>query len=169
MIVTFTNIVKGKNIHVQDARTSTGSTFPNPGSIAYSVRGSGKTMGAAPDGRELPEWVEFSWQEWPYPFPSRPTRPQERQDWDSEVESLRRSLPWKTERVLVRSRIPQDAVQEVVESKRQAMPGKLPSKRLWIYFEWAEGGIQFHWQLEERIAAGGSRVLQEGGDEVQAQ
>ncbi|WP_139143012.1 hypothetical protein, partial [Janthinobacterium sp. HH106] len=64
MIVTFSNGIKGKKVDVLRARTANGVFFPTPGSLGpdKNPMTGGATMGAAPDGRELPQWVEFEWQ-----------------------------------------------------------------------------------------------------------
>ncbi len=107
-------------------------------------------MGAAPDGRELPDWVEFTWREPPYPA-------DEKQSLDEY-----RALPQHTSRVPVRSRVPQDAIDEVIESNRRTERGKLPDKMLWVYFIWYEDGIKFRWKLKSDCCG----LLREGGDEL---
>ncbi len=109
-------------------------------------------MGAAPDGRELPEWVEFVWSEPVYPEEPKQT-----------LEEYR-ALPQKTERVPVRSRVPQDVVAEVMEAKRNREPHKLPEKMLWVYFIWSEDGIKLRWRLTSKCCDERS-----GGDEITTQ
>jgi len=104
-------------------------------------------MGAAPDGRELPEWVEFEWTEPKYE--EKHTR-----------EQLLAMLVKKA-RVPVRSRVPQDVIAEVMEAKRNREPHKLPEKMLWVYFIWYEDGIKFRWRLTSKCC--GERS---GGDEI---
>ena len=64
MIATFSNGIKGKEVDVLRARTANRTFFPTPGSLGpdKNPMTGGATMGAAPDGRELPQWVEFEWQ-----------------------------------------------------------------------------------------------------------
>lgn len=159
MTVTFNNISKGKSIFFDSLLTASGARFPNPGFLAPSSRpimngkimaASGKTMGAAPDGRELPEWVEFEWRE-----------PEYRKD-DYTREQLK-ALPHSRARVLVRSRVPQSVIAEVMESNRQRQRGNVPDKMLWIYFVWTDSGIKFRWELDER----GHETKQMGGDEIE--
>lgn len=167
MIVTFNNVITGKEVDVRRAKTANGIPFVTPGSlgpdkIPHALLG-GATTGAAPDGRELPEWVEFEWKEWPYPYPAKPSEPVALQKWNDGVHAMSRSLPIKTARVAVRSRVPQDIVDEVVASNRSRELGKLPDKMLWVYFIWYETGIKFRWSLEQ----GCCRVRRTGGDDIE--
>ena len=164
MIVTFNNGIKGKKVYVIRARTANGVFFPTPGSLGpdKNPMTGGKTMGAAPDGRELPQWVEFEWTEWPYPAPPPPTEPSALQTWNDRVDLLTRTLPHKRARVAVQSRVPQDVIDEVLASNRQRAPNALPDKDLWVYFIWYETGIKFRW----RLLQGCCKMLREGGDEL---
>lgn len=119
-------------------------------------------MGAAPDGRDLPEWVEFKWKEWPYPYPAKPSDPVALHAWSDQVHAMSRSLPIKHARVPVKSRVPKDVVDEVLASNRKAVPGTLPDEMLWVYFIWYETGIKFRWSLEQ----GCCKVLKAGGDDL---
>ncbi|MCC7680291.1 hypothetical protein [Janthinobacterium sp. FW305-128] len=165
MIVTFSNGIKGKKVDVLRARTANGVFFPTPGSLGPAknpMKDGGATMGAAPDGRELPQWVEFEWKVWPYPYPDMPAEPVALQAWSDGVHAMSRSLPIQTARVAVRSRVPQDVIDEVLASNRQRAPNALPDKDLWVYFIWYETGIKFRW----RLLQGCCKMLREGGDEL---
>ena len=168
MIVTCTSLIEGRSISIKSARLPSGKPFSTPmsfgGRKTSNWRASGATMGAAPDGRELPEWVEFVWQEWPYPSEPAPSDQQAFQAWRSKVLALSKSLPHKTARVPVRSRVPQDVIAEVIEAKRNREPHKLPEKMLWVYFIWYEDGIKFRWRLTSKCC--GERS---GGDEITTQ
>ena len=165
MIVTFTSLTQGRSISVKSARLPNGKPFSNPGSIGgirpANWRNSGKTFGASGDNRELPEWVEFEWQEPGYPSLRRSDYPS-RQEFAKAVEEKFRDLPIKTERVFVRDRVPQDVIQQVIQSRRDAPTGKLPDKKLWVYFVWTDLGIKFHW----RLISGSSTELRSGGDDL---
>jgi hypothetical protein len=155
MIVTFTSLKKGVSIDIESARLPSGAAFPDAGSFGPDKNwfNSGKTMGAAPDGRQLPEWVEFEWSEPVYPPDPKQT-----------LEEYR-ALPKKKQRVEIRDRVPQEAIEEVLQSKRDAPRGKLPEKMLWVYLVWTDDGIKFRWQVErEPQGPGEPRVLQAGGD-----
>jgi len=151
MTVHFGNAKKGKLIIMRDARTASGATFANPGGLSPSAEPlmRGKVMGAAPDGRSLPEWVEFSWIETEYPETVMET-----------YEQLR-ARPVKVERVPIRSRIPADVVEEVTRSNQQRAKGKLAELSLWVYFIWYDSGIKFRWSLER----GCCTVVRSGGDQ----
>ncbi len=92
MIVHFGNALKGRSVHFESARTSNAIPFPDPGSLSPSSKPleQGAVMGAEPDGRELPEWIDFTWVEPEYgstaPF----------------VLEEYRKLPLKSGRVLIR-------------------------------------------------------------------
>ena len=150
MTVTFRNVIKGKEILVRNAVSSSGNRFSNPGGLGPEtdpLRG-GATENAAPDGRALPEWIEFEW-----------TEPIYRRDYTRE-QLL--GLPVKKARVLVRDRVPPDVIDEVMESNRKREPHKLPEKSLQLYFIWYESGIKFRWELRK----GCCDVLRAGGDDV---
>ena len=150
MTVTFRNVIKGKSLLFDRAVLSSGARFPDPGSLSPEtdpLRG-GATENAAPDGRALPEWIEFEW-----------TEPIYRRDYTRE-QLL--GLPVKKARVLVRDRVPPDVIDEVMESNRKREPHKLPEKSLQLYFIWYESGIKFRWELRK----GCCDVLRAGGDDV---
>ena len=150
MIVTFRNVINGKALLFDKAISANGTVFPNPGSLGpekNSMQG-GKTEGAAPDGRMLPEWIEFSWVEIEYH--ARYSRDQ------------LLGMPVKKGRVQVRDRVPQDVVGEVIESNRRRERSKTPDKMLWVYFIWYENDIKFRWELKKDCCT----ILREGGDPI---
>ena len=171
MTATFNNTIKGKAISVESAVTSNGTRFPNPGGLSPDSQPifngkimlpRGATMGAAPDGRQLPEWVEFEWKETLHPYSEPPSVPEAYAAWSDAIRKHYQSLPIKTERVAVRERIPQSVIDEVMESNRQRKTGKVSEKMLWVYFIWYERGIKFRWELQK----GCCDVIQAGGDEI---
>lgn len=166
MIVTFNNVITGKEVDVRRAKTANGMPFVTPGSlgpdkIPHALLG-GATTGAAPDGRELPDWVEFEWREWPYPYPAKPSEPVALQKWNDGVDAMSRSLPIKTARVAIRPRVPQAVVDDVLASNKRAAAGALPDEMLWVYFIWYENGIKFRWKLKSDCCG----LLREGGDDL---
>ncbi len=108
-------------------------------------------MSVVPDGQQLPEWVEFEWSEHIYG-----------QEYSREE---MRALPRYKQRVMIRDRVPFEAVEEVIQSKRDTPRGKLPEKMLWMYFVWTDDGVKFRWQVERtQPTREQPRVLREGGD-----
>jgi hypothetical protein len=154
MIVTYSSLKKGVSIDMKAAHMQSGQAFAHGGSFGPSRRWqSGATMGAAPDGRQLPEWVEFEW--------SEPVYPEDRKQTLEEY----RALPRHRERVYIRDRVPIEAVEEVIQSKRDAPRGKLPEKMLWVYLVWTDDGIKVRWEVyREPQAPGEMGVLRAGGD-----
>jgi hypothetical protein len=116
----------------------------------------------AGDRRDLPEWVEFEWQELSYPGLKREEFSTEEAFGEAVAEKYR-TAPIKTQRVQIRSRVPQDVVDEVIEANTHIPPGELlPVKWLWVYFIWTEQGVRFRWELADKRPQGKSR---EGGDD----
>lgn len=165
MILSFGSVIEGRSIDVKLSRMANGERFSNPGSvggIGTSKWGSWrhiptKVEAASGDGRGLPEWVEFEWSEPPYP-----------EDPNMSLDAYR-SLPRKTQRLEIKSRVPQNVVDEVVEAKRQAPSGEVAEKSLWVYIFWTPEGIKMRWQL--RYDSGGKQrnfgdVVREGGDDL---
>ena len=166
MIVTFVSTIEGTHIYFDKSTLPDGREFPNGGSIGYAKDplNGGKTEGAAPDGRQLPEYVDFSWQE--VPNDTRPEEPIENKKYWEQRLAYMRTLPIKHERVPIRSRIPPEIIDEVVESNRRKKPGKLSDKALWVYFIWTKQGIKFHWRLWYRPEVGPDSYPSEGGDDL---
>lgn len=153
MIVTYVGTEKGISIDIKQIRLPSGKSLGSPGSFGYAANplNGGKTEGIAPDGRQLPEWVEFEWSE-----PAYPER--------GSLEEYR-ALPHKTARVMVRDRIPQAVVDEVMEAKRKRQYGKLPDKKIWVYFIWTASGVKFRWRLWDTSKHPRQPELS-GGDEI---
>jgi hypothetical protein len=123
----------------------------------------GGTSGAGPDSRGLPEWVEFKWQEIPPELQAK--EGQERST--EEVQELFRRLPIKTYRVYIKSRVPQEVVDEVMEAKRHRQKDKLSDKMLWLEFTWVNDEIKFGWRLTGRNRQGWLDDLRSGGDLIE--
>lgn len=154
MMLHFASLKEGVVIACKGGRLASGKRFPGPGALGRTrdwVTG-GATEGAAPDGRQLPEWVEFEWTE-------------HVADKAYSLEELK-ALPLHVERVVIRERVPQDVIDEVILSKRATPPGTLPDKSLWLNFVWTDSGIKFHWRLESRKAAP-EYMLRSGGDVIE--
>jgi hypothetical protein len=168
MIVTYGSTIVGVRIHIGGARLPNEADFPNAGSFGYAENplDGGATEGAAPDGRSLPEWVEFSWRELPYPFPEHSSS-QHLDDSNEQFMKRYNAFPVKKQRVIIRSRVPQNVIDEVVDSNRRKRPNELPDKALRIYFIWTEQGIKFHWRLWYRPEGRPDSYPREGGDAIQ--
>ena len=107
-------------------------------------------MGASGDNRNLPEWVEFEWFDLP-----------EKKNYTKAEMDL---FPRQKQRVDVRSRVTQEAVQMAIESRRTSDPKQLPDLMLWIYFVWTDQGIKFAWLLKNDR----SQAVRKGGDDIDA-
>ncbi|HEX5371986.1 MAG TPA: hypothetical protein VFW84_04570 [Aquabacterium sp.] len=176
MILKFGSVIEGKRVYVKSSKTTNGQPFSNPGSVGgvgTSKWGSWRHIPAAVeaasgDGRDLPEWVEFVWQELEYPglqpadFPSDEAyRKHVREEFSSAL--------IKTQRLEIKSRVPQDVVDEVIESKRHASRGSVAEKSFWVFIFWTPEGIKMRWQL--RYDPGLKQrnfgdVVREGGDDL---
>ena len=150
MTVTFRNAIQGKTVLFDKAVSDNGIAFSNPGGLApeNNPKQGGKTEGFAPDGLTLPAWVDFTWRE-----------PNYREEHTSEQLKV---MPRKTGRVMLRSRVPDAVLAEVVASNRHREKGRTPEKMLWVYFIWYENEIKFRWELKKDCCT----VLRSGGDEI---
>jgi len=152
MTVHFGNGVPDTALIFEDARTSTGQRFPNPGSLAPDddPYHGGKVMGAMPDGRILPEWVAFTWFKTEYPDSIAKTK--------AEIDAL----PLVTEKVAVRDRIPQDVIDNIVRSNKLRGSANAPDLGLWVYFVWFDTGIKLSWTVKD----GCCTVVSSGGEPI---
>ena len=172
MIVILRSMYRDKEVGSLRAMTSSGTPFLiarsiGPDCCAEPERGA-SFEGAAPDGRQLPEWVEFEWQEWPYPL-SRPSDPEGIKRWESTVHELSKNLPYKKARVLIRSRVPRAVVDEIIAAKHRQQRDKLPDRQLELQFNWYEDAVRLRWRLTAREPnTPGTTTLRIGGDELPA-
>jgi hypothetical protein len=166
MVATYAGYVKGISPSIKEIRLPSGKLLGNPGSVGYDTNPlhGGATEGFAPDGRQLPEWVEFQWQDMRYPG-KHPEDFKTYEEWSAYVSNLYSSTPIKTERVMVRGRIPQAVIDEVMEAKRTRVYGKLPDKKIWVYFIWTVSGVKFRWRLWDTSDHPRQSELS-GGDEI---
>jgi hypothetical protein len=156
MTVSFGSTMEEVSIAVKSARLPDGKQFPNAGSFGYSESpiSGGATMGAAPDGRQLPEWVDFEWSEPPDP-----------EDPSQTLEEYR-ALPRKTQRVMIRSRIPQSVVDEVIEASRHPVKRYGTEKSLELNLVWTTQGIKLRWRIWHKPKFKAQYYSHEGGDEI---
>jgi hypothetical protein len=109
----------------------------------------------APDPRGLPEWIEFKWQEQPPELRRKDGNERTRE----EVLELLRKLSIKTYQVQIKSRIPQQVVDEIIEAKRKREKNQLPKKMLWLEFIWVGDEIKLSWKMTEKNDKGVNVVL----------
>ncbi|RZL10298.1 MAG: hypothetical protein EOP40_06880 [Rubrivivax sp.] len=176
MILSFGSVIESKRVYIKSSKMSNGQPFSNPGSVGgvgTSKWGSWrhiptKVEAASGDGRGLPDWVEFVWQELDYPglqpasFPSN-------EAYSKHIREEFSSVPIKTQRLEIKSRVPQDVVDEVIESKRNAPRGEVAEKSLWVFIFWTPDGIRMRWQLRDdpgRKQRNFGDVVREGGDDL---
>lgn len=175
MTLEYGSVINGRSISVKSAILPDGTSFSHPGSVGgFGIikwrtwgRVPTKTMAASGDYRALPEWVEFVWQEPPYPGLEPEDFP-DRNAFRAAVFKLFSELPFKTQRLEIKSRIPQTVVAEVMASKKAAQPGKVSDKTLWIYIFWTPDGIKMRWAMKDQKAGVGAfgPVVKEGGDDL---
>lgn len=114
---------------------------------------------------ELPEWIEFEWQEIRKSSIEVDTvNPYE--DLDEKIIALQKATPVKKQRVFIRNRIPKDVANEVMESNKIRLIDKPSEKSLRIELVWTESGIKLHWKLWHIPIDGPQSFLREGGDDV---
>jgi hypothetical protein len=147
--------------------SASGSVFSGSPSFAYTNRpaSGGEKLMAFESETELPEWVEFRWALSPTAGISpKPGESDSEFHWRSVA--FYSALPRKSERVLVRSRIPQEVQDEIAAATRNAHPHKVASSVIYLYFIWTESGIKLHWRLKRNQPDGSFVSVREGGDEL---
>jgi hypothetical protein len=127
-------------------------------------------MGAAPDGRDLPEYVDFKWREEllpqpPDPAPDDPTS-RAHQAWRAKWMAQLKALPIRSQRVFIRTRIPADALRTAIEANRHTPRGQLSEASIWLTFIWTENGVKLRWHVWHRLPSGLQYDSHEGGDEI---
>lgn len=161
-VLNFTSTVPGMRIQTRSAKDQAGRPFPHAGSFGPSrdpING-GAAMGGAPGTFGLPTWIEFTWQELPYPGQPRESFATE-EAWNAYVRDVYRAAPLKTARVKVAEKVPAAAIAEVAKSRAATPPDELPDKMLWLHFIWTTDGIKVRWRVYNS-ARGGNTA--EGGD-----
>lgn len=161
-VLNFTSTIPNIRIYTKGAKDQSGRPFPDAGSFGPSddPMNGGAAMGGAPGTFGLPTWVEFTWQELPYP-----SRPRESfatyDEWGAYVDEAFRAAPLKTGRVKVAEKVPAWALEEVAKSRAATPPDELPDKMLWLHFVWTTEGIKVRWKIHNSERGGNSP---EGGD-----
>lgn len=175
MTLVYGSVINGRSIAVKSAILPDGRRFTHTGGVTGGLPDPGQTwrnvptavMAGSGDHRGLPEWVEFTWQEPSYPglkFKDFPTPAA----FDQAYNDKYAKLPVKTQRLEIKSRIPQSVVAEVIASKKRAQPGNVADKTLWIYIFWTPDGIKMRWAMKDQKAGPGGfgPVIKEGGDDL---
>lgn len=161
-VLNFTSMIPHVNIQIRSARDQAGRPFPDPGSFGPSddPMNGGKAMGGAPGTFGLPAWIEFTWQELPYPGQPRESFATE-DAWGDYVRDVYRAAPLKTGRVKIAEKVPAWALEEVAKSRAVTPSHELPDKMLWLHFVWTTEGIKVRWKIHNSERGGDSP---EGGD-----
>jgi hypothetical protein len=173
--VTYNSAIRDKDVDIKNAFLPDGMAFPHGGSIGGPSKANdnplsgGATMGAAPDGRGLPEYIDFEWRESPKsqpdPTPMDPVS-QAHKDWETKIMADFYSHPIKKQRVFIRNRIPTEVVNAVIDANRHAPKGRLNEASIQIFFIWTEYGIKLRWQIWHRPPSGVQYYSHQGGDEI---
>lgn len=163
-VLNFTSIVPGMSIQIRSAKDQAGQPFLHAGSFGPSddPMNGGATMGGAPGNFGLPAWIEFTWQELPYPGQSPESFATE-EAWGDYVREVYRAAPLKTGRVKIAEKVPAWALEEVAKSRAATPPDKLPDKMLWLHFIWTTDGVKVRWKIHNSERGGDSP---EGGDPI---
>lgn len=167
MITNFGSLMDGRSAYMLSVTLPSGKSAMTPFSVSGSKKPSwrqaiGSTTGMSGDTRALPEWLDFSWKEPTYPG-LEPRDFASREEYSKYVSDEKASLPVKTQRVFISSRIPPEIIQEAIDSRAHIQKGQgLPEKSLWIYFIWTDDGIKFRWKM----SCDKPCERKEGGDEI---
>ncbi len=163
--VTYIGAVIDGAIIVNEARQSDGQEYPHElgfGNGASSFNHVDIADTARHDG-QLPEWVEFKWQETSYPA-LRAGAGDASERYEHAMPKQRLALPYKTQRVQVRERVPRELVKQIIDEHQKIAPYQTADTTLALFFLWTEAGIKFHWQLRQGKLGSIRVVLREGGD-----
>lgn len=161
-VLNFTSTIPDMEIQIRSAKDQAGRPFPNAGSFGPSLdpMNGGAAMGGAPGTFGLPAWIEFTWQELPYPETPRESFANE-EAWRNYVRDVYRAAPLKTGRVKIAEKVPAWALDEVAKSRAMTPSGELPDKMLWLHFIWTTERIKVRWKIHNSARGGTSP---EGGD-----
>lgn len=167
MITNYGSMMEGRSATIRTITFPSGKRRVSGLSVGGSKKPNwrqsvGATEGMSGDTRGLPEWLDFEWQEPPYPG-LEPRDFATREEYSKYVFDEKARLPLKTQRVFIRNRIPPEVVQEVTYSRSHIPKGQLlPEKMLWIFFIWTDDGIKFRWEM----SCDKPCDMKEGGDEI---
>jgi hypothetical protein len=170
----YASAIRDMHVTIKSARLPDGTAFPSAGAIGGESRpddinplGDEAVMGAAPDRRALPEFVDFEWRESP-PAPPEPTPMDQasaaHKEWETKMMAEFSSHPIKRQRVFVRSRVPPELVSAATEIDRQTPRSQLAAASVKLSFIWTDRGIKLRWELWHRT--GVQYYSHQGGDEI---
>ncbi len=147
--------------------SASGSVFSGSPSFAYTNKpvSSGEKLMAFENESKLPEWVDFKWALLPTAGIS-PKSGETTTEFHWRSVAFYSDLPRKTERILIRNRIPQEVQDEIAFAARNAQPHKTASSVIYLHFIWTESGIKMHWRLKRSQPDGSLINVREGGDEI---
>lgn len=174
MTVTFNSAIKDTDVTIKTVRLPNGTALPGgglggKGKPNQNPLNGGGTMGAAPDGRQLPEYIDFEWRESPVPPPD-PTpmdgASQAHNDWSKKMMAEFYTHPMKSQRVPIRSRVPAEVIDAVIEANHHSVSGQVSDASIEVYFIWTEYGIKFRWHIWHTPAFNRQYYSDEGGDEL---
>jgi hypothetical protein len=176
MTLSYNSAIKDTEIWIDSARLPNGRAFSVPAVVDGMGKGNENplvemsVMGAAPDGRDLPEYVDFKWREefLPQPTDSAPDDPtsEAHQAWRTKWMAQHKALPIRSQRVFIRNRIPAGTVRTVIEANHHTSRGQLNEASIWISFIWTGQGIKLRWHVWHRLPSGIQYDSHEGGDEI---
>lgn len=176
MTLSFNSDMTDTCVHIDSARLPDGTAFSVPAVVDGMGKGNENplvgmsVMGAAPDGRELPEYVDFKWREEPLPQPADPLPDDPtsaaHQAWLAKWMAQMKALPIRSQRVFIRNRIPADAVRAAIEANRHTPRGHLDEASIRLTFIWTNHGIKLRWNVWHRLPSEFQYDSDEGGDEI---
>jgi hypothetical protein len=176
MTVLYDSAIKDTRIYIESARLPDGTAFIDPGAFGGMSKPNANPlvgeaeMGAAPDGRDLPEYIDFKWRQEPLPEPPDPTPQDESSDahkaWEAKGLADLHALPIRSQRVFIRNRIPAEVVRAAVEANRHTPKGELDEASIKLSFIWTDYGIKLRWTLWHRLPSELQYYSHHGGDEI---
>jgi hypothetical protein len=162
--ITFVNYQRKMNVESIDAYSEqgfhlAGPRFLSPSSNSYT----GATMSGVDPGSGLPQWLEFTWQEWEVAkdIPNDVWDKLDRAAQDAYV-AQKKALPLKRQRVAIRGILPDAVVTELEQSPLDPERASLRLKSLKLFFIWTQDGLKVRWRMRQ----GCCTVIREGGDDV---
>jgi hypothetical protein len=175
MIASYSNAIKNDKYIVGFAdveptphpASAKGTFFPGAPGLAYTPKpiSGGEYVAAFESEPELPEWVDIRWALFP-PAAISPAPGEPDAKFHFRAITFYSTFPCKNERIVIRSRIPQEVRDEIAVATRNAEPHKVAGSVIYLYFVWTNNGIKLHWRLKRSRPDGTFISVREGGDEI---